>query len=169
MFRKFACRATISIVAFLVGCAVSMIAKPVAEVRVLKSPAHQVSAITLKRWGCADKTLKCAVYVVTLRGDATATYLGYANDDLIGKFEGTYSQIDFANLVAQLEKQRFFEMPREFARNPDEETMQIEVVSTDGSQLVTTHNWSSMPMELRALEALIDYEAQLVDWEKVDD
>jgi hypothetical protein len=54
MLRKLTGRAMVSIVAFLVGCAVSMIAKPVAELRASKSPAREVSAIRLKRWGCAD-------------------------------------------------------------------------------------------------------------------
>jgi hypothetical protein len=113
--------------------------------------------------------LRRRVYVVTFRKDATARFVGYANDEFIGNFEATYPHSDFDGLVAQLEKQKLFELPADFPKNPNEETIQIEVVTTEGSRFVTTHNLASTPTELRAIHALLDYESLMLEWEKGDE
>jgi len=104
---------------------------------------------------------------VTLRSDGTGSYIGYANDDLIGKFEGRVPDEDFEYLVDEVEKQKFFELPAQFERNAVLETITVEVVTNEGSHRVTSYNWNSIPGNLRALEALIQYQAYYIDWDEV--
>lgn len=138
------CRVIASILAFLVGCAVFEIARPTEELR------------------CPNPSL---VFDATFRSDGTCTFIGYANDAFIGKYEGEYSLEDFAYMVEQVEKQGFFELPLALATGPVEETVAVEVITSDGAKRLTTQNWASTPSGLRALQAVIEQETYEVDWE----
>ena len=167
MFWTTTCRVMVSIVAFLIGWAAFVIVSPMQNVSPPKPVANQVSAITFKRRGCADAERKCPVYEMTLRGDGTATYVGYANDDFTGAFTAEYPQRNFAFLVGQLEREKFFDLPRVYRAGPVEETMVLEVSTSEGTRVLTTYNWEGTPSRLRALQELVDYQAYVVEWEGV--
>ena len=162
MLCTITCRVMASILAFLVGCAVFEIVRPTEELR-LPEPKSQILSISLQRQGCSDAERKCPVFDATFRSDGTGTFIGYANDTFIGKYEAQYE--DFAYLAEQVEKQGFFELPLGLATGPVEEMVAVEVVTTDGVKRLTTQNWTSTPSGLRALQAVIEQETYEVDWE----
>jgi len=162
------CRVIASVVTFLVGWAVFAIFEPAEEIRRLPEPTRHISAITLKRLGCADAERQCAVYEATFWSDGTGRYVGYANDDYIGEYKGKFNLNDFDSMVEQINKQRFFDLPPAFSTTPTLETTTVEVVASDGVRVVTTYNWLSTPSGLRALQALLEQQTYEVDWEKVE-
>ncbi len=166
MFWTMTCRVIVSFVAFFVGWAAFVIVRPVQVLRAPKPVASQISAITFKRQGCSNAELECPVYDVTFRSDGTATYFGYANDEFIGTFTAKYPQRNFAFLVEQLQRERFFDLPKFYPAGPVEETMVLEVSTNEGSRVLTTNNWDSTPSELRALHALVDYQTYVVEWDE---
>ena len=168
MLWTITCRFIVSVVTFLIGFTVFQIARPSEEIR-LPEPKVQISEITLRRQGCTKAERECPVYDATFRSDGTCTYIGYANDEFIGKYEGTYDVQDFDSFVEQIEKQGFLELPVGFAANSVEETIGVEVVTSNGTKLVTTHTWSSTPSGLRALQAMIEQETFEAMWEKVEE
>jgi hypothetical protein len=131
------------------------------------SPPREVQAIKMESFGCTDAELECPVFEVTLRSDGTASYVGYANDSFIGKFQGQISRADFECLVEEIENHEFFDMPEHFERDPVLETITLEVVTNEGSHRVTSYSWDSMPSELRALHALLQYQPYYINWDKV--
>ena len=167
MFWTMSCRVLVSIVAFFVGWAAFVIVRPGEDLRALKPGASQISAITFKRQGCSDAELRCPVYDVTFRNDGTATYIGYANDDFIGTFTADYPQRNFAFLVEEVQREKFFDLPQVYPVGPVEETMVLEVSTNEGTRVMTTHNWNSTPAELRTLHALVDYQTFVVEWDEV--
>lgn len=169
IFWSITCRVLVSVVAFLIGWAAFVIVKPTEELRAVNNPgASQILAITLKRQGCVDAELECAVYDATFRSDGTATFIGYANDEFIGTYTSQYSPRDFEYLVEQFQRERFFDLPRVYPAAPVEETQVLEVLTTDGGRVLTTSNWDSTPAELRALQALVHRQTFEVEWEKVE-
>jgi len=162
MLCTITCRVIASVLAFLVGCAVFEIVRPTEELR-LAEPKSQILSISLQRQGCSDAERKCPVFEATFRSDGTCTFIGYANDAFIGKYEAQYE--DFGYLVEQVEKQGFFELPLAPATGPMEETVAVEVITSDGVKRLTTQNWASTPSGLRALQAVIEEETYEVDWE----
>jgi Domain of unknown function (DUF6438) len=168
MLWTMSCRVIASIVTFLIGWTVFAIVRPSEEIRPLREPTRQISAITLKRFGCSDAERQCPVFEATYRSDGTCKYVGYANDDYIGEYEGDFNPQDFHYMVEQLNQQGFFELPLTFSDNPVTETTRVEVVSSDGVRVVTTHNWMNTPSGLRALQALIEQQAYETDWAKVE-
>ena len=164
MLCTITCRVIASILAFLVGCAVFEIVRPIEELR-LPEPKSEILSISLMRQGCSDAERKCPVFDATFRSDGTCTFTGYANDEFIGKYEGEYSSEDFAYLADQIEKQGFFELPLALGTGPVEETVAVEVITSDGAKRLTTQNWSSTPSGLRALQAVIEQQTYEVDWE----
>ncbi len=50
-----------------------------------------------------------------------------------------------------------------------EETTGVEIVTNEGTRVVTTYNWASTPAGLRALQALIEQQTYEADWEKVEE
>jgi len=167
MFWTMTCRVIVSVVAFFVGWAAFVIVRPAQELRSPKPAASQISAIRFKRQGCSNAELKCPVYDVTFRSDGTATFIGYANDEFIGTFTAEYPHRNFAFLVEELQRERFFDLPQFYPAGPVEETMVLEVSTDEGSRALTTNNWDTTPAELRALHALIDYQTFVVEWDEV--
>ncbi|HET9713590.1 MAG TPA: DUF6438 domain-containing protein [Pyrinomonadaceae bacterium] len=165
MLCTITCRVIASILAFLVGCAAFEIARPTEELR-LPEPKSQIVSISLQRRGCSDAERKCPVFDATFRSDGTCTFVGYANDEFLGKYEAEYGLEDFAYLVEQVERQGFFELPLVMSTGPAEETVAVEVVTSEGAKRVTTQNWASTPSGLRALQAVIEQETYEVDWEE---
>lgn len=168
MMWTITCRVIVSVVTFLIGWAVFAIANPTEEIRRLPEPSRQISAITLKRFGCPDLERQCPVYEVTFWRDGSGSYTGYANDEFIGNYKGKYNLNDFTDMAEQINKQGFFELPPAFSTTPTLETTTIEVIASDGVRVVTTYNWLSTPSGLRALQALIEQQTYEVDWEKVE-
>jgi hypothetical protein len=161
------CRVIVSVVTFFIGFTVFQIARPTEELQ-FREPTAQISAITLKRYGCSDAERRCPVYVATFRSDGTCSYTGYANDEFIGKYEGTYDPKDFVYLVEQIEKQGFFELPGRFPAHFVREATDVEVVTSEGMRRVTTHDWSSAPSGLRALQAMIEQQTFEAEWQEVE-
>jgi hypothetical protein len=168
MFRTMGRRAIASTVGFFLGWIVFMIATPVKTVPLFEAPPIQVLSITLKHQGCTDSELKCPVYDLTFHNDGTTVYTGYANDDFMGKHTAHISPQDFKYLTEQLEKQRFSAMPPRYATDPTEEIVVLEVVTNQGFHQVMTHNWSSTPFELRALQATIAEQVYHMNWEEAE-
>jgi hypothetical protein len=166
MFWTISRRIVASLLGFLLGWTVFQIAKPAtAEVPAIPRPAAEISSITLKRQGCSDAELECPVYEVTFYKGGTGRFIGYKNnDDYDGRFNTVFDPLDFAFLADQFEKQHFMELPQHYATAPDEETVVLEVMTNEGLRVFTTHNWSSMPTELRVLEALVDNQSYEVSW-----
>lgn len=179
MFRTVSRRLIPLLVGFFIGASVFEVVKSVHrmngaerfanQVLVFQMPAPQISAITLKRLGCSDAELECSVRDVTFRSDGTGTYIGYANDEFKGEYKTEFDPRDFAYLVEQFYKQRFFELAQQqYATVPDEEKIVLEVKTNDGLRVVTTRNWHSTPSELRALHALVDHMTFQFVWEPVE-
>ena len=168
MLRTITCRVIASLVAFLCGCGVSAIIKPVEKLPAPAPRAVTISAITLKHQGCTDGELKCAVYDVTFRSDGTATYTGYANDDFMGTYTATFPREDFANIAKYVEREDFFAMPSAFQTGAVDETIVFQVDTSEGSRMVTTYNWPSTPAGLRTLQALAYHFIYQVEWEEVE-
>lgn len=169
MFWTISRRLMASLVAFFVGWGVFQVVRPVERLRAVESPGIQILAITLKAKGCADAELECRVYDATFWSDGTGTYVGYANvDDWKGTFKSDFEQREFAYLVEQLERHRFFELPDYYASDSVEETVVLEVLTNEGLRVVTTHNWRSTPNELRVIQALIDHQICQTGWERVE-
>jgi hypothetical protein len=166
MFWTTTCRVLATLVTFSIGCAVFEIAKPTEELWI-PDPIQQILEITLKRHGCSDAGRKCPVYEATFRSDGTCTYIGYANDEFIGKYEGRYDVNDFTPLAQLVEKHGLFESPHVvFTRGAIEETTSIEIVTSEGTKLVTTHNWANTPISLRALQAVLEQQTFEAEWEE---
>lgn len=168
MMWTMTCRVIVSVVTFLIGWTVFAIARPSEEIRRLPEPTRQISAITLKRLGCTDAERKCPVFEATYRSDGTCSYFGYANDDYMGEYKGNYNPEDFIYMVEQINKQGFYELPLAFPDNLVTETTTVEVLTSEGTRLVTTYNWASTPAALRVLQSLIEQQAYEADWEKVE-
>jgi hypothetical protein len=171
MFRTISRRVIASLVGFFLGWTVFQVARPApaAEVPVIERAAVQISSITLKRQGCTDAELECPVYDVTYRSDGSGTFIGYKNNESYdGKFNTVFDPRDFAFLVEQFEKHRFLDIPQHYATSPDEETVVLEVMTNEGPRVFTTHNWSSIPSELRVLEAVVDNLSYQVIWADAD-
>ena len=161
-------RVIASVVTFLIGWTVFAIASPPEELR-LPEPTRQILSITLRRQGCSDAERRCPVYDATFRSDGTCSYMGYANDDYIGEYKGEYDPQDFTYIVEQINKQGFFELPVAFQASSATETTSVEIVTNEGTRVVTTYNWASAPAGLRALQALIEQQTYEADWEKVEE
>jgi hypothetical protein len=168
MMWTMTCRVIASVVTFLIGWGVFAIASSTEETRQLPAPTRQISAITLKRFGCPDAERQCPVYEATFWSDGTGSFTGYANDDYIGKYECKYNPNDFDNLVEQINKQGFFELPHSSSSTTTLGSTTIEVFASDGVRIVTTYNRFSTPSGLRAVQALLEQQTYEVDWEKVD-
>ena len=168
MFWTITCRTMASIVAFMIGWAAFVVVRPLQELRAPQPVPSQITAITLKRQGCTDAALECPVFDATFRSDGTATFTGYANDEFIGTYNAQYPQRDFAYLVEQFQRERFFDLPRVYPAGPVEDTIVLEVSTTDGTRVLTTNNWDSTPAELRALQALVDRQTFNVVWDKAE-
>ena len=166
MFWTMSRSAIASTVGFFLGCAFFLIVRPHEEVARPEPSASQVLSITLKHYGCTDSELKCSVYDVTFNSDGTAIYNGYANDNYIGTYKGNLEQDDFALLVEQIREQQFFELPLHYGDTPEEERVSLEVVTSDARRQITTYNWSSTPVKLRALQALVGEQVYHVYWEE---
>lgn len=167
MFSPLIRRATAATVAFFIGWTAFQIVTPVQDVAIPDMPDLQIRSITLRHQGCMDAELKCEVYEVTFRSDGTASYIGYANnEDFIGKFKATIDESDFDHLVEQIEKQHFFEFPPDYNTDEAEEEIKIEVVTDEGLRSVRFNNWSSTPIELRVLDALIAEQSYHVYWDE---
>lgn len=167
MFSPMTRRAIAATVAFFIGWTVFQIVTPVQEVAMPDMPDLQIRSITLRHQGCSDAELKCEVYEVTFRSDGTATYIGYANnEDFIGKFKGLIGEADYHHLVAQIEKQQFFEFPSDYNTDEAEEEIKIEVLTDEGLRSVRFNNWSSTPIELRVLDALIAEQSYHMYWDE---
>ena len=161
-------RVVASIVGFFLGWTVFQIVRPIEDLpQIHLSPPREIQAIKLESLGCTDAELECPVFEMILRSDGTASYVGHANDYFIGRFEGRIPQADFEYLVKEIEKQEFFEMPEHFDREQVLETITVEVVTNEGSHRVTSYSWDSMPGELRALHALIQYQPYYISWDEV--
>jgi Domain of unknown function (DUF6438) len=163
MLCTITCRVIASILAFFVGCAVFEIARPTEELR-LPEPKSQILSIRLRRQGCSDAD--CPVFDVTFRSDGTCEFIGYANDEFIGKYEGEYNPEDFAYLADQVNKQGFFELPLAMPAGPLEETVAVEVITLDSAKRLTTQNWAGTPSGLRALQVVIEQQTYEVEWEE---
>ena len=168
MMWTMTCRVIVSVVTFLIGWTVFAIARPNEEIQRLPERPPQISAITLMRLGCSDAERKCPIFQATYRSDGTCRYFGYANDDYNGEYKGDYNPNDFLNMVEQINKQGFFEMPLAFPDSSVTETTTVEVLTSEGTRHVTTYNWSSTPSGLRALQSLIEQQAYESNWEKVE-
>lgn len=168
MLRKITCRVIAWLLAFLCGCGVSMITRPTEDLPAARPHFVEISAITLKKQGCTDAELKCAVFDVTFRNDGTATYIGYANDEFIGTYTASYSRQDFAYLADQVRREKFFESPWMIPASQVEERIVLQIVTNEGSPIVSAYSWASTPPPLRTLVALVDYQIYQVEWEKVE-
>lgn len=166
MFWTMTCRVIASVVTFFVGVSVFQVVRPTEELR-LPEPASQISTITMKRYGCLDAERKCPVYEATFRSDGTCTYIGYANDEFIGRYEGTYELKDFTYLVEQIEQQRFWDLSVTSPASPVEESTSVEVIATNGVKRITTQSWAGTPSGLRALQAMIEQQTYEAEWEQV--
>lgn len=164
MFWTTGCRATASVVAFFIGWTAFQIVRPVETVESIAAPAAEILAIKFESLGCSDTAVECPVYEMTLRNDGTVSYVGHANDNLMGKHEGGLARDDFDYLVKQINSQRFFDLPQYISAESVEETIVMEVVTSEGSHRVTTYSWDSLPSELRALHALMEYQTYYVHW-----
>ena len=168
MLRTMSRRVIASLVGFFVGFVVFQIVRPVADLPPAKSQL-QITSITLKRQGCSDAELECPVYDLTLRSDGTGTFVGYKNnEEYDGKFDTVFDPQDFAYIAEQIERQRFFELPQQYATSPEQETVVLEVETSEGLRVVTTHNWSSTPNAIRTLQALVDHESYQVVWTEAE-
>ncbi|HEU4768002.1 MAG TPA: DUF6438 domain-containing protein [Pyrinomonadaceae bacterium] len=159
-------RAIAATVAFLIGWSIFHVVTPVQEVAIPEMPDLEVRSITLKHYGCTDAELKCSVFDVTFRSDGTATYIGYSNDDFIGKHKSLIGEHDFDTLVEQIQKQGFFELPPDYNTEIEEEQIKIEVVTNEGLRVVRFNNWSDTPVELRILDALIEEQIYHMYWDE---
>jgi len=166
MFWPMSRRAIAATVAFFIGWSVFQIVRPVEEVAMPEMPDLEVRSITLKHRGCTDAELKCAVFEVTFRSDGTATYFGYANDELPGKHKSFIGEHDFDALVEEMERQGFFELPSDYTTEDAEEEIQIEVVTKEGLHMVSFDNWSSTPVELRVVKALLEEQTNHMYWDE---
>ena len=166
MLKKVLCHATASLVAFFVGWTVFAITPRVVELPVVQPPARKISEIRIKHLGCPDAELKCSVSEANFRSTGKAAFIGYANDEFIGRYEANYPPQDFASLAEQIEQQGFFDMPVEFQSDAIEEKIVIEVVTDEGLNSVTTYNWSTSPVRLRVVQALVDYETYRLTWDE---
>lgn len=166
MFWTTTCRVFATLVTFSIGFAVFEIAKPTEELWI-PDPIQQILEITLKRHGCSDAARKCPVYEATFRSDGTCTYIGYANDEFIGKYEGRYDVNDFTSLAQLVEKHVFSYAPHVvFTAGGIKETTTIEVITSEGTNLVTTHSWAATPSGLRALQAVLEQQTYEAEWEE---
>ena len=68
--------------------------------------------------------------------------------------------------MEQINKQGFFDLPLVFPTSPVTETTSVEVVTSEGTRVVTTYSWASTPSGLRSLQALIEQQAYEADWEE---
>lgn len=165
MLWTISCRVMATILGFVLGWTVFQVARPVATLPGIYQPAPEIRSITLRRQGCSDPGLECSVYDVTFRSDGTGTFIGYKNnDDCDGKFNAIFDRRDFNLLVHEFEQQHFFDLPQHYPTTPDEETVVLEVVTSDGVRVVTTHSWAYTPSQLRVLQSLVDYQSYQTNW-----
>ena len=167
MLKKVFCRATASLVAFLVGWTIFAVTPRAAvDLPALNPAVRTISEIKIKHLGCSNPDLKCSESEADFRRTGKAAFIGYANDEFIGRFEADYSAEDFARLAEEIEQQGFFEMPAEFRSGAAEEKVVIEVITNEGPRLVTSYNWSTSPVQLRAIQAIVDYETYRLTWDE---
>lgn len=167
MFRTMVRRGIASIVGFFLGWTVFQIVRPLENVPRVESPPVQIVEIKLQSFGCADAELECPVFDMTLRRDGTGSFEGHANHWLKGRFEGTFSEQDFRYLADEFQRQGFFQLPQHYSAEAVDETIAVEVLTTEGSHRVTSYSWESMDGALRSLHARLWYEHYYVDWDEV--
>ena len=160
-------RAIASIVGFFLGWAIFQVVRPVEKLPAVEaSPAH-ILEIKLLSLGCTDAELECPVFDMTLRSNGTGSFVGHANHRLKGEFEATFPEKDFGYLVDEIYKQEFFQLPKHVSAEAADETIVVEVVTSEGSHRVTSYSWESMNGGLRSLHARLWYEHCYLNWEEV--
>lgn len=113
----------------------------------------RITEITLDRQGCLGS---CPIYKVTLRNDNIFTYIGKKNVTHIGESAGW---IYFDRIAKWIETQGFFNMKDKYAEEVSDAEVVVTTAVRDGQRkTVTTHDSSKPPVELWAINSVIDGE-----------
>jgi Domain of unknown function (DUF6438) len=118
-----------------------------------KVEKSRITEITLERKGCYGT---CPIYKVTLRSDNTFTYIGIKNVTQIGESTGW---VYFDRIAKWMESQGFFNMNDKYAEGWADSEVVVTTAVRDGQRkTVTTYNSGEPPLELWAINAVIDGE-----------
>jgi len=118
-----------------------------------KVEKSRITEITLERKGCFGT---CPIYKVTLRSDNTFTYIGERNVTHIGESKGW---VYFDRIAKWIESQGFFNMKDKYAEGWADAEIVVTTAVRDGQRkTVTTYNSGEPPVELWAINAVIDGE-----------
>ncbi|MFN2493008.1 MAG: DUF6438 domain-containing protein [Pyrinomonadaceae bacterium] len=124
-----------------------------------------ISEVSLKREGCFGP---CPVYEVFLRSDGTATYIGKANVQRIGRYRGSIGKSEFLRIAQIVERQDFFSLKSKyFVSMTDLATVIIRAVRRGRTKKVENYGGAA-PINLRVIEAQIDAVIEQVNWKKED-
>ena len=122
-----------------------------------------ISEIHLERTACYGT---CPVYKVILRNNGSLEYEGIQNVKRIGKYRGKINLWGFDKLVQLIEKSNFMDMQDRYSIDmTDMPTVYTTVVYADGKKKRIMNYGNAGPVELWAIEQLIDKLVDEAQWE----
>jgi hypothetical protein len=124
---------------------------------------NKVNEITLERTMCYGS---CPVYRVILRKDGNAIYEGKDNVNKLGRFTGILDAYDFERLVELMEKLNFLGMEERYSAPVTDGADIITTVFYDGKVKIVDNYADAGPMEVWAIEKVIDGIIEDIYWEK---
>ncbi|MEE8575268.1 MAG: DUF6438 domain-containing protein, partial [Thermodesulfobacteriota bacterium] len=140
--------------------------KPALLVRALKPKAAkpgEITEIRLERTQCFGT---CPAYVVTLRNNGPAEYLGTAYVESTGRRSGTVATFYFTMLQSMLNEMGFFELKNNYSKNATDLPSTITTVRR-GSTTKTIKNYGNAgPTKLWAIEMAIDAVTAKIKWQE---
>jgi hypothetical protein len=122
-----------------------------------------ISEIHLERTACYGT---CPVYKVVLRNNGSLEYEGIQNVKRIGKYRGKINLWGFNKLAQLIEKSKFMEMQDRYSIDmTDMPTVYTTVVYAGGKKKRIMNFGNAGPVELWAIEQLIDKLVEEAQWE----
>lgn len=125
----------------------------------------KIHSITLERTMCYGP---CPVYRVTFNKDGKAIYEGRNNVDKIGRYVGEVDLSDFEKMSELLERLKFGELNSDYSADKENSELQTVITSVSynqGEKCVSNHG-DSGPMEIWAVEKVVDGIVQDIYWEE---
>ncbi len=122
-----------------------------------------ISEIHLERTACYGT---CPVYKVILRNDGSLEYEGIQHVKHTGKYRGKINLWGFNKLAQLIEKSKFMDMKDQYSIDmTDMPTTYTTVIYADGKKKRIMNYGNAGPVELWAIEELIDKLVNEAQWE----
>ena len=121
-------------------------------------------SISLERTACFGT---CPVYTVTLHQDGRAEYQARAHLPELGNFEGKFSSDEFRRLSYFIENCGFERLSGKYSASHTDDSTCIVRATSDSDTKVVSNYGDAGPVDLWAVEELIDGVRARIAWSRV--